>query len=49
MMEAHIVGCLQLHNIILLVSICHNGHNISLNYKLQLMVECSARRVVICF
>ena len=47
MMEAHIVGCLQLH--ILLVSICHNGHNISLNYKLQLMVKCSARRLVICF
>ena len=29
---------------ILLVSICHNDSpNVSLNYKLQLMVKCSAR------
>ena len=47
MVEAHIVGCLQLH--VLLVSISHDSHNISLNYKLQVIGKCSARCLVVCF
>ena len=46
-MGVHNVRCLQLH--ISLVSISHNDiHNISLGYRLQLMVKCSAKCLVIC-
>ena len=37
MVEAHIVGCLQLQ--ILLVSICHNGHNILAQFILSAVAQ----------